>query len=44
MCVFPMWKKGLYESVRLSFSCKKGREGEFEVEVEIVGKGGGGRR
>lgn len=42
--MFPMWKKGLYESVRLSFSCKKEIEGEFDVEVEIVGKEGRGRR
>lgn len=41
-------EKGLYESVRLSFFifffCKEARDGEFEVEVEIVGKRGRGRR
>lgn len=36
-CSSPVGGKSLYKSIMFSFSAKN-REGEFEVEMEIVGK------
>lgn len=44
MFTFPMWKKGLYEGVRLSFSARKIEKGSLRWRWRLLAKGARCRR